>query len=169
MAIITLKGNPFQTLGNLPENGSKASAFSLRKKDLSNLTLEALQGFKVVLNIFPSIDTGTCANSVRTFNKKAADLENTKVICISKDLPFAHNRFCVAEGIENVHTASDISGTFSENYKLTITNGPLEGLSSRAVIVLDENGIVRYSEQVSEISEEPNYDMALKALKFDHV
>ncbi len=164
MATITLKGTPFHTLGNLPEIGSKAVSFSLRKTDLSNLTLEELQGSRVVLNIFPSIDTGTCANSVRTFNKKAADLENTKVICISKDLPFAHARFCAAEGIENVHTVSDISGAFSENYKITITDGPLEGLTSRVVIVLDENGIVRHTEQVSEIVDEPDYEAALNAL-----
>ncbi len=120
MATITLKGNTFHTLGNLPEIGSKAISFSLRKTDLSNLTLEELQGSKIVLNIFPSIDTGTCANSVRTFNKKVTDLENTKVICISKDLPFAHARFCAAEGIENVHTVSDISGSLFK--KLQVNN-----------------------------------------------
>lgn len=164
MAKITLKGNAFNTLGNLPEVGSKAPNFSLRNTDLSNVTLENFKGSKVILNIFPSVDTGTCATSVRTFNKAAAELENTKVICISKDLPFAHARFCGAEGIENVISVSDISGNFGNDYQLAITDGPLEGLLSRSIVVIDENGTISYTEQVSETVDEPNYENALKAL-----
>lgn len=164
MANITLKGNAFSTLGNLPEIGTKAPNFTLRNTDLSNITLESLKGSKVILNIFPSVDTGTCATSVRTFNKTAAELENTKVVCVSKDLPFAHARFCGAEGIENVISASDISGDFGTDYQLKIVDGPLEGLLSRSIVVLDETGTVIYTEQVSETVDEPNYENALKAL-----
>jgi thiol peroxidase len=164
MANITLKGNAFNTLGNLPEVGTKAPNFTLRNTDLSNITLESLEGSKVILNIFPSVDTGTCATSVRTFNKTAAELENTKVVCVSKDLPFAHARFCGAEGIENVISASDISGDFGNDYQLKIVDGPLEGLLSRSIVVLDETGTVIYTEQVSETVDEPNYENALKAL-----
>ncbi|MFC2128208.1 thiol peroxidase [Bacteroidota bacterium] len=165
MAIITLKGNEFHTLGNLPEVGTKAPEFSLRNTDLSNLTLADLKGSKVLLNIFPSVDTGTCATSVRNFNKSASEQVNTKVICVSKDLPFAHARFCSAEGIENVISSSDISGDFGKDYQLQITDGPLEGLLSRSVIVLNEEGNVIYTEQVSETVNEPNYEAALNALK----
>lgn len=164
MADITLKGNAFQTIGNLPEIGSKAPSFALRNTDLNTVTLEELKGSKVILNIFPSVDTGTCATSVRTFNKEAAALENTKVVCVSKDLPFAHARFCGAEGIENVISASDISGNFGNDYQLAIANGPLEGLLSRSVVVINEEGVVTYTEQVSETVNEPNYEAALKAL-----
>ena len=123
------------------------------------------EGSKVVLNIFPSIDTGTCAASVRQFNKEAVELNNTQVLCISRDLPFAQARFCGAEGIENVINLSDYgTGTFGKNYGLEITDGPLQHLHSRAVIVLDENGTVRYTEQVPEIVDEPNYKAALEAL-----
>lgn len=165
MAAITLKGNKINTVGNLPAVGTKANNFSLRKTDLSNTTLKDYEGSKVILNIFPSVDTGTCATSVRNFNKSASELENTKIICISKDLPFAHARFCGAEGIENVISTSDISGAFGADYQLTITDGPLEGLLSRAIVVLDENGTVVYTEQVTEIVDEPNYDAALNAVK----
>ena len=122
-------------------------------------------GSKVILNIFPSVDTGTCATSVRTFNKTASELKNTKVICISRDLPFAFARFCGAEGIENVVSASDISGSFSADYGVKITEGPLEGLCSRSIVVLDENGSVVYTEQVPETVDEPNYEAAINALK----
>lgn len=165
MASITLKGNPFNTNGELPNTGSKAPNFSLRTVDLNTITLADYAGSKVILNIFPSIDTGTCATSVRTFNQKASDLENTKVVCVSRDLPFAHNRFCGAEGIENVISASDISGDFAADYGLQITNGPLEGLCSRSIVVIDENGSVIYTEQVAETVDEPNYDAAINAVK----
>ena len=165
MATITLKGTTIHSLGELPTIGSQAPNFSLTKTDLSKSTLSDYKGSKVVLNIFPSIDTGTCAASVRQFNQEAAELENTKILCISRDLPFAQARFCGAEGIENVVNLSDFgTGDFGKAYGLTITDGPLENLHSRAVIVLDENGKVVYSEQVPEIVDEPNYKAALEAL-----
>ncbi len=165
MATITLGGNPINTSGSLPVVGSKAPDFNLVKNDLSTTTLADFAGSKLVLNIFPSIDTGTCATSVRTFNTKASTLENTKVLCISRDLPFAQKRFCGAEGLENVINLSDFKdGSFGKNYGLTIVDGPLEGLHSRVVLIVDENGIVKYAEQVSEIANEPNYDAALGAL-----
>jgi len=165
MATVTLKGNPIHTLGNLPEKGTMAPNFSLARVNLSNATLEDYKGQKLVLNIFHSLDTGTCAASVREFNKAATELENTKVLCISKDLPFAMSRFCVAEGIENVEMLSDFrNGNFGKDYNLTFTDGPVEGLLSRSIIVLDENGKILYSEQVSEVVEEPNYENALAAL-----
>lgn len=165
MASITLGGNPIQTTGELPQNGSTAPSFTLVKTDLSSASLADFAGKKVVLNIFPSIDTGTCAQSVRTFNEKASKLENTTVLCISKDLPFAQKRFCGAEGLENVVNLSDFkTGEFGKNYGLDIMDGPLAGLHSRVVIVLDEKGTVVYSEQVSEIAAEPDYEAALAAL-----
>jgi thiol peroxidase len=165
MATITLGGNPINTSGELPKIGSKAPDFNLVKIDLSTTTLADFAGSKLVLNIFPSIDTGTCATSVRTFNAKASALENTKVLCISRDLPFAQKRFCGAEGLENVINLSDFrTGSFGKDYGLEIVDGPLAGLSSRVVIVLDENGNVQYAEQVSEIANEPNYEAALAAL-----
>ena len=165
MATVTLKGNEIHTLGNLPVNGSKAPDFTLIKNDLSNTSLSDYKGQKVVLNIFPSIDTGTCAQSVRQFNQEAAELENTKVLCISKDLPFAQARFCGAEGIDKVETLSDFRDeNFGKAYNVEFTDGPLQGLHSRAVVVLDENGTVKYAEQVPEIVDEPNYKAALEAL-----
>ncbi|MEQ3661523.1 MAG: thiol peroxidase [Flavobacterium sp.] len=165
MANITLGGNPIHTLGELPTVGSKSPDFSLVQNDLSTATLADFSGSKVVLNIFPSIDTGTCATSVRTFNQKASQLENTKVLCISRDLPFAQKRFCGAEGLENVINLSDFNtGKFGKDFGLEITDGPLTGLHSRVVIVLDENGIIKHTEQVGEIADEPNYEAALKAL-----
>ncbi len=165
MASITLGGNPIHTSGNLPEKGSKASDFTLIKNDLSTASLSDFSGKKVVLNIFPSIDTGTCAQSVRTFNEKASKLENTIVLCISRDLPFAQKRFCGAEGLENVVNLSDFkSGEFGKNYGLEITDGPLAGLHSRVVIVLDENRTILHAEQVDEIADEPNYEAALAVL-----
>lgn len=165
MANITLKGNSIHTIGTLPQVGSDAPNFTLRKVDLSNATLADFKGSKIILNIFPSVDTGTCAASVRSFNKSASELNNTKIVCVSKDLPFAHARFCGAEGIENVISASDISGEFGKNFQLTIADGPLEGLHSRAIVIIDENGKVIYTEQVSEIVDEPNYASALNAVK----
>lgn len=165
MATVTLKGNEIHTLGNLPANGSKAPDFTLIKNDLGTTSLSDYQGQKVVLNIFPSIDTGTCAQSVRQFNQEAAELENTKILCISKDLPFAQARFCGAEGIDQVETLSDFrDGNFGKAYNVEFTDGPLQGLHSRAVVVLDENGTVKYAEQVPEIVDEPNYKAALEAL-----
>jgi thiol peroxidase len=165
MATVTLKGNPFQTIGELPSIGSKAPAFNLIASDLSSKTLEDFKGTKLVLTIFPSIDTGTCAASVRQFNKEAGNLENTKVLCISRDLPFALGRFCGAEGLDQVMTLSDYKyGNFGKEYGLIFTNGPLDALLSRSIIVLDENGYVLYTEQVLETNEEPNYKNALAAL-----
>lgn len=165
MASITLGGNPVETSGTLPKIGEKAPDFTLTATDLSSKSLSDYKGQKVVLNIFPSIDTGTCAKSVREFNKAAAEMENTKVLCISKDLPFAQARFCGAEGLENVENLSDYkNGIFGKDYGLDFTNGPLETLHSRCVVVLDENGIVQYTEQVSEIVDEPNYKASLEAL-----
>jgi thiol peroxidase len=165
MAIVTLKGNEIQTLGELPEVGSKAPDFSLTAGDLSTKTLKDFTGSKVVLNIFPSLDTGTCAASVREFNKLASGLDNTKVLCISRDLPFAQGRFCGAEGLDNVINLSDFKdGSFGKDYGLIFVTGPLDALLSRSVIVLDENGTILYTEQVSETVNEPNYDKALEAL-----
>ena len=165
MATVTLGGNPIHTNGELPKTGSKAPDFKLVNTDLSMATLADFAGSKVVLNIFPSIDTGTCATSVRTFNAKASALSNTKVLCISRDLPFAQKRFCGAEGLENVINLSDFNtGSFGKDYGLEITDSVLAGLHSRVVIVLDENGVVKYAEQVPEIADEPNYESAIAAL-----
>jgi thiol peroxidase len=165
MATITLGGNPIHTSGELPQVGSKATDFSMIQTDLSTATLATFAGSRLVLNIFPSIDTGTCATSVRTFNEKASQLANTKVLCISRDLPFAQKRFCGAEGLENVINLSDFNtGSFGKNYGLEIVDGPLAGLHSRVVIVLDENGTILHTEQVSEIANEPNYEAALAVL-----
>ncbi|WGH76733.1 thiol peroxidase [Tenacibaculum tangerinum] len=165
MATITLQGNEIETIGNLPENGSEAIDFLLVATDLSTKKLSDFSGSRLILNIFPSIDTGTCATSVREFNKRAAELENTKVLCISRDLPFAQNRFCGAEGIENVVMLSDFAaGRFGKDYGLEIVTGPLAGLHSRCIVIIDENGKILYSEQVNETADEPNYDAALKAL-----
>ncbi|MCT4699439.1 thiol peroxidase [Tenacibaculum haliotis] len=165
MATITLKGNSINTTGNLPENGSKATDFSLIATDLSIKNLNDFSGSRLILNIFPSVDTGTCAASVREFNKKVAGLDNTKVLCISRDLPFAQGRFCGAEGIENVIMLSDFAtGKFGKDYGLEITNGPLANLHSRCIVIINEEGNVIYTEQVSEVVDEPNYETALKAL-----
>jgi len=165
MATVTLKGNEINTLGNLPAVGNDAPNFDLTQTDLSMRSLGEYEGKKLVLNIFPSIDTGTCAQSVRQFNQEAAELTNTVVLCISKDLPFAQTRFCGAEGIENVVMLSDYKdGNFGKSYQVEFTDGPLKGLLSRSVVVVDVNGKVTYSEQVSETVEEPNYKAALEAL-----
>jgi len=165
MASITLGGNPIHTNGELPKVGTKAIDFNLVKTDLGTTTLADFAGSRVVLNIFPSIDTGTCATSVRKFNETASTLSNTKVLCISRDLPFAQKRFCGAEGLENVINLSDFKeGSFGKSYGLEITDGPLAGLHSRVVVVLDENGTILHIEQVNEIADEPNYDAALAVL-----
>jgi len=166
MAEITLGGNPIHTNGELPQSGNKAPDFKLTAHDLSDKSLSDYAGKRVVLNIFPSIDTEVCASSVRKFNEKAAGLENTAVLNISKDLPFAHKRFCAAEGIENAETLAEYRDhQFSESYGVQIIDGPFAGLMSRAVVVLNENGEVAYTEQVPEIGQEPNYEEALAALK----
>ena len=165
MASITLGGNPIHTSGELPKIGTKLADFKLVKNDLSIASLSDFAGTKLVLNIFPRIDTGTCATSVRKFNTSASQLENTKVLCISRDLPFAQKRFCGAEGIENVINLSDFKdGSFGKTNGLEIVDGVLAGLHSRSIIVLDENGTVVYTEQVSEIANEPNYEAALAVL-----
>lgn len=165
MAAITLKGNEIHTSGKLPEIGSTAPDFTLRGVDLSVKTLNDFNGKNLVLNIFPSIDTGTCAASVRNFNKKAAELNNTRILCISRDLPFAQSRFCGAEGIENVVMLSDFhTGQFGKDYGLDIIDGPLTGFNSRCIVVVNPAGQVIYTEQIAETTEEPNYDKALAAL-----
>ena len=165
MAEITLGGNPIHTLGELPAVGTKAPDFSLTANDLSVKSLADFSGKKVVLNIFPSIDTSTCATSVRTFNEKASSLDNTVVVCVSRDLPFAQSRFCGAEGLENVITLSDFAnGSFGKDYALEITDGPLANLHSRAIVVINENGVIAHTEQVGEIADEPNYEAAISSL-----
>ena len=165
MTKITLKGNTINTSGELPNVGSLAKDFKLIATDLSTKTLNDFKEKNLVLNIFPSVDTGTCAASVRNFNKAAANLNNTSVLCISRDLPFAQNRFCGAEGIENVLTLSDFNtGQFGKDYGLNIVDGPLAGLHSRCVLVINTEGKVIYTEQIAETTEEPNYDLALKSL-----
>jgi thiol peroxidase len=165
MATITLGGNPVHTSGELPKVGSKLTDFKLVQNDLSIADLSTFAGKKLVLNIFPSIDTGTCATSVRKFNESASSLANTTVLCISRDLPFAQKRFCGAEGLENVVNLSDFQdGAFGKNNGLEIVDGPLAGLHSRVIIVVDENGVVTHTEQVAEIAHEPNYEAALAAL-----
>jgi len=163
MTTVTLKGNPFNTVGELPAVGSKAPAYTLTKTDLSDLNSSDLSG-RVVLNVFPSVDTPTCANSVRQFNSKASSLDNTTVVCVSKDLPFALDRFCGAEGLDNVIAASAFRSSFADDYGLKMQEGPLAELCSRAVVILDESGKVIYTEQVAEIADEPDYDKALAAL-----
>lgn len=165
MATITLKGNPWNTLGELPKTGTKAPNFKLTKNDLANVTLEDFKGKKVVLNIFPSIDTPVCATSVKKFNERAGTLKNTVVLCVSQDLPFAHKRFCSAEGIEKVITVSAFRDPhFGKNYGVAITDGPLAGLFARAIAVIDETGKIAYTELVPEIAQEPNYEACLKQL-----
>lgn len=164
MATTAFKGNPVNTVGELPQTGAPAPDFALTGTDLGEVTSADLRGRRVVLNIFPSIDTGVCATSVRRFNEIAAGLENTSVICVSHDLPFAQARFCGAEGIENVVSASGFRSTFGQDYGLTMADGPLAGLLARAVIVLDAEGQVVHTELVPEIGTEPNYDAAVAAL-----
>jgi thioredoxin-dependent peroxiredoxin len=166
MAEIIIRGNTFHTNGELPRLGSEAPHFKLTKGDLSTVTNEDLKGKNVVLNIFPSIDTPTCATSVRKFNEQASTLSETVVLCVSKDLPFAMSRFCGAEGLQNVVTASDFRNEgFESGYGLRIEDGPLYGLLARAVVVIDKEGKVSHTELVANISDEPNYDKALAVLK----
>ena len=165
MSTVTLKGQPVQVDGHFPKPGDKAPAFSLVGKDLSDKTLASFDGKRKVLNIFPSIDTPTCATSVRRFNEKAASLQDAVVLCISADLPFAQARFCGAEGLDNVVTLSTLRGReFLRDYGVAIASGPLAGLAARAVVVLDQNDQVIHAEMVGEIANEPDYDAALKAL-----
>ena len=166
MAKTAFQGTPVSTIGSLPAVGSAAPDFKLVKGDLSELSLAALKGKKVVLNIFPSIDTPVCAASVRCFNKVAGETANTVVLCISADLPFAHTRFCETDGLKNVESLSVFrSPAFGKDYGVTITTGPIAGLLSRAIVIIDGDGKVCYTEQVPEITQEPNYDAALAALK----
>ena len=165
MSQITFKGNPIHTVGSLPEVGTTAQEFTLVGADLSEKHLADYTGKRVLLNIFPSIDTGVCAASAREFNKDASSLDNTVVINVSRDLPFALNRFCAAEGLDNVEVLSDFRGNFGEDYGVTLEDSPLKGLLSRAVVILDEKGKVIYTEQVPEIGQEPNYEAAVNALK----
>jgi len=162
---ITLKGNEVHTIGALPSVGTTVKDFALVDSGLAVKTLETFAGKKKVFNIFPSIDTPTCAASSRKFNEEASKLDNTVIINVSKDLPFALGRFCAAEGLNNVETLSDFRSSFGDDYEVTIADSPLKGLLSRAVIVTDENNKVIYTEQVPEIANEPNYDAALAALK----
>ena len=166
MAKVTFEGNPFDTVGTLPAIGSTAPDFTVVKADLSEAKLADYAGKKLILNIFPSIDTGVCATSVRTFNEKASKLENTAVLCVSADLPFAAGRFCGAEGIENVETGSVFRSSFGADYSVEFAAGSvLSGFLSRSIVVVDENGKVVYTEQVSETVEEPNYEAAIASLK----
>ncbi|MCK5542393.1 MAG: thiol peroxidase [Desulfobacterales bacterium] len=165
MSKITVNGKPIETIGELPQIGSAAPDFCVVKADLSEATLKDYAGKRLIINIFPSIDTPTCATSVRRFNQSASDLKNTAVLCVSADLPFAGACFCGAEGIENVETGSTFrSPSFGQDYGVTITTGILKGLLSRAIVVLDESGKVIHTEQVPEIGNEPNYDAAIAVL-----
>ncbi|AKJ42271.1 thiol peroxidase [Pragia fontium] len=163
---VKMKGNAVSVAGQLPKSGDNAKAFTLVAKDLADVSLSTYAGKRKVLNIFPSVDTGVCATSVRTFNKLVGDLENTVVLCISADLPFAQARFCGAEGLDHVVTLSAFRNPeFKQNYGVEILDGPLKGLTARAVVVLDANDKVIHSELVEEITTEPNYDAALAVLK----
>ncbi len=166
MSTLTFNAEPINVSGVFPLVGTKAPDFTLCAVDLSDVSLTALNTKKIVLNIFPSIDTSVCAQSVRRFNEAASKLEDTLVVCISADLPFAMSRFCGAEGIENVKTLSFFrSPNFTQDYGVNLNEGAFKGLAARAVIVIDTDGLVSYSELVSEITEEPNYEAALKALE----
>jgi thiol peroxidase len=166
MATVTLKGNPITTSGTLPSVGSKLPDFRLTASDLADKGLKDYAGKRLVLNIFPSIDTGTCAASVRRFNSEAAKLgDDVAVLCISRDLPFAQARFCGAEGLDQVVTLSSLrDDSFGRDFGVSFVDGPLEGLLSRSVVVADSNGTVKYIQQVAETTEEPDYDAALAAL-----
>jgi thiol peroxidase len=166
MTQITFKGNAIHTAGSLPGIGTAAPDFKVVKTDLSTMSLSDFKGKKIVLNIFPSLDTPVCAASIRKFNVEAAKLPNSVVLCISKDLPFAQKRFCAAEGLDNVITGSEYRDSdFSRAYGILITDGPLQGLFSRAILVIDEAGKVIYTEQAPEIAQEPDYDKALAAIE----
>lgn len=164
MSTTRFHGEPANTVGELPAVGSAAPAFSLTAADLSDLTSESLAGKRVVLNIFPSIDTGVCAASVREFNKRAASLDNTAVVCVSADLPFAAGRFCAAEGIDDVLVGSSFRSSFGKDYGVTLVDTPLAGLLARAVVVLDADGTVLHEELVADMANEPNYAAAVAVL-----
>ncbi len=165
MAETAFKGNPVHTSGDLPAVGGAAPAFTLTGGDLGDVSSESLAGGRVVLNIFPSIDTPVCASSVRAFNERAASLDDTTVVCVSADLPFAAGRFCSAEGIENVTTGSTFrSPGFGDDYGVALSGGPLAGLMARAVVVIDADGTVLHAQLVPEITDEPDYDAAISAL-----
>ncbi|MFA8451582.1 MAG: thiol peroxidase [Bacteroidales bacterium] len=165
MAKITLKGNAINTAGNLPKVGVQAPNFTLVKNDLSPISLQDFKGKKIVLNIFPSLDTAVCAASVRQFNAQAEKIDNTVVLCVSKDLPFAMNRFCTTEGLNNVIPASSFrNNSFGNEYGTLIVDGPMEGLEARAVVIINEEGMVQYTELIPEIVQEPNYEAALAVL-----
>jgi thiol peroxidase len=164
MAQVTLGGNAVNTSGDLPAVGSPAPAFSLTGSDLSDVTHDDFSGKNLVLNIFPSVDTPTCAQSVRTFNARAAEFADSAVLCVSADLPFAQGRFCGAEGIENVSAASTFRSTFGADYGVTLADGRLAGVLARAVVVVGPDGVVKYTELVPEIGSEPDYDAALASL-----
>ncbi|KIQ00755.1 MULTISPECIES: thiol peroxidase [Pseudomonas] len=166
MAQVTLRGNPVQVEGQLPQVGQQAPAFNLVGAGLADVSLSSLAGKRKVLNIFPSVDTPTCATSVRKFNSEASQLANTAVLCVSADLPFAQARFCGAEGLENVINLSTMRGAeFLKDYGVALSSGPLAGVAARAVVVLDENDKVLHSELVAEIGSEPDYEAALAVLK----
>ena len=165
MAEIKLKGNPIHTFGDLPKIGDNAPDFTLTKTDLSDVNLKSFTGKKIILNIFPSIDTAVCATSVRKFNAEASKLKNTVILCVSTDMPFAMGRFCGAEGLKEVVPVSELRNReFGEKYGVRITDGPLAGVLSRAILIIDENGKVIYSEQVPDITSEPDYSKALEIL-----
>ncbi len=166
MATTKFKGNTVNMIGEMPKEGSKAPNFKLTKSDLSEASLDNYKGKRIVLNIFPSLDTPVCAMSVRKFNKEVSDLKNTVVLCISRDLPFAQHRFCVAEGIKNVETLSDYkTADFADNYGVLMSDGPLAKLLARSVFLIDENEIIVYKELVEDITEEPNYEAVFKLLR----
>ena len=166
MAKITLGGNETNTTGDLPAVGAAAPDFSLVSKDMAEKTLASYHGQKVILNIYPSIDTGVCAMSTKKFNQEASNLENTRILCVSKDLPFALKRYCDAEGIDNLDNLSNFrdGGSFGSSYGVEIADGAFKGLNARAIVVIDEEGIVLYTELVPEVGQEPNYEKALAAL-----
>lgn len=164
MAKITMKGDPTQTVGDLPPIGAQPPKFTLVRKDLSEISSDKIKGKKVLLNIFPSLDTGVCAMSVKKFSKMLSSHPEVAIFHISKDLPFAQGRFCSTEAMPNCETLSAFNSNFGKDYGVEIKDGPLRGLLSRAVVVLDENGKIIYEEQVSEIASEPNYDKAVAAL-----
>jgi len=165
MATVTLRGTPFNTVGSLPGVGTQAPDFELTGIDLGSVKLSDFAGQRLVLNIFPSVDTPTCATSVRTFNEVVSKLNNTSVVCVSADLPFAQSRFCAAEGLDKVSNGSSFRSSFGQDYGVAFADGPLMGLLSRAVVVIDESGKVVHNEQVSETAQEPDYDAAVAALK----
>lgn len=167
MAKITLGGTETNTIGNLPEIGSQAPDFHLVRKDMKDVTLANYHGQKVIMNIYPSIDTGVCAMSTTKFNQEASKLENTRIICVSKDLPFALNRYCEAEGIDNLDSLTNFrdGGSFGKAYGVEIVDGAFKGLNARAIVVVDEEGKVTYTELVPEVGQEPNYEQALAAIQ----